>query len=94
MRIFKRMLPYYIAAIAAAVFCSLAASRCVTAFSEAAVFGEQQVLPVVVLDPGHGGEDGGAVSPGGLRESAINLEIGLRTRDLLRFLGLSVTMTT
>lgn len=53
----------------------------------------QSMLPTVVLDPGHGGEDGGALSPGGVRESGLNLEIGLRTRDLLRFLGLPVVMT-
>lgn len=31
-------------------------------------------LPVVVLDPGHGGIDSGAVTPGGFQEKAIVLE--------------------
>ena len=93
MRLFKRMLPYYAAAIFLSAVCSLAASRAVTALSAVAVSAERRLLPTVVVDPGHGGEDGGAVSPGGVPESGLNLEIGLRTRDLLRFLGLPVKMT-
>lgn len=41
----------------------------------------------VILDPGHGGEDGGASSCTGRLESAYNLEIALRLDDLLRLLG-------
>ena len=41
----------------------------------------------VILDPGHGGEDGGASSSTGRLESAYNLEIALRLDDLLRLLG-------
>ena len=43
--------------------------------------------PVFVLDPGHGGEDGGAVSADGTKESAINLSVALRTDSLLGLLG-------
>ena len=35
--------------------------------------------PVFVIDPGHGGEDGGAVGADGVRESEINLAVSLRT---------------
>lgn len=48
---------------------------------------------LIYLDPGHGGEDGGAVSVTGVQESGINLEISLRLRDLLHFCGMSVQMT-
>ena len=58
------------------------------------VFGsEQQGSVVYVLDAGHGGEDGGAVSRDGVKESGINLAI---TRDLdavLRFLGCDTVLT-
>ena len=47
----------------------------------------------VVVDAGHGGEDGGAVSPEGIPESGLNLSIALRLRDLLRLSGRRVVMT-
>lgn len=49
--------------------------------------------PVVVLDAGHGGEDGGAISVTGVQESGINLAITLRLRDLLRLLGCEPVLT-
>ena len=48
---------------------------------------------VFILDPGHGGEDGGAVSPDGLVESGVNLDIALRLRELCGFFGLESVMT-
>ena len=48
---------------------------------------------VYVLDAGHGGEDGGAVSRDGVPESEINLAIAKRTELLLRFLGAETVMT-
>lgn len=93
MRLFKRMLPFYILSLILVTLASQAASQSVTAFSELRAAAERPARPTVIVDPGHGGEDGGAVSPNGVLESGLNLEIGLRTRDLLRFLGLSVRMT-
>lgn len=49
--------------------------------------------PVLVIDAGHGGEDGGAISADGLVESEVNLDIALRVRDLARFLGIPVVLT-
>ena len=46
----------------------------------------------VVIDAGHGGEDGGAVTAQGVRESGINLAISLRVRDLLAFCGVQPVM--
>ena len=46
----------------------------------------------IVIDPGHGGIDGGASSCTGVLESQINLEIGLRLNDLLNFLGYRTKM--
>lgn len=39
------------------------------------VFSAGQTLPTLVIDAGHGGFDGGAVSPGGTTEQQINLRI-------------------
>ena len=45
-----------------------------------------------IIDPGHGGVDGGATSVTGKLESAFNLEISLRLKDLLHFLGYQTKM--
>ena len=51
-------------------------------------------LIIVALDPGHGGEDPGAIGPSGLREKDVVLAIGLQLRDRLDALpGLRVMMT-
>jgi N-acetylmuramoyl-L-alanine amidase len=62
--------------------------------ASAPVFGARDGVPVtVVVDPGHGGEDGGAVSPDGVEESGINLAIACQVNDLLRFAGRHTRMT-
>lgn len=48
---------------------------------------------VIILDPGHGGIDGGAVSKSGLVEKDINLSIALKLRELLQLSGFRVVMT-
>lgn len=59
------------------------------------VFNAREEAPpvTVVIDPGHGGEDGGAVSPGGVAESQINLAVSQRVSDLLRFAGRRTLLT-
>jgi len=47
----------------------------------------------VVIDAGHGGRDGGAVSRNGTREADINLAIAKLLRQELRSRGIGVTMT-
>lgn len=46
----------------------------------------------VIIDAGHGGVDGGAVSCTGVDESKINLEIALRLNDLMHLLGINTYM--
>jgi N-acetylmuramoyl-L-alanine amidase len=48
---------------------------------------------VVVIDPGHGGTDPGAVGIGGLRETDITLPISLEVVRLLQQQGLQVYLT-
>lgn len=40
-------------------------------------------LIVIAIDPGHGGEDPGAIGPSGLKEKDVVLAIGLKLRDRL-----------
>jgi N-acetylmuramoyl-L-alanine amidase len=51
-------------------------------------------LIIVALDPGHGGEDPGAIGPGGTREKDVVLQIALQLRDRLNALpNVRVMMT-
>lgn len=43
---------------------------------------------VLLIDPGHGGEDGGAVSVSGVPESGINLAIALKCEQLAGLFGI------
>jgi N-acetylmuramoyl-L-alanine amidase len=47
----------------------------------------------LIIDAGHGGEDGGAVSPNGLVESGVNLDIALRLERLIALFGAPCVMT-
>ena len=59
--------------------------------SQPAVIGK---IRRIVVDPGHGGHDPGAVGASGLQEKEVVLSIGLKLRDKLKEeLGLDVVMT-
>lgn len=60
------------------------ADSVITSVSGAAELGPG---PVVVIDAGHGGEDGGAVSITGVAESGINLSIAKKLEQLLALYG-------
>ena len=64
-------------------------SRAVTVLSQRIPLEREYTI---VIDAGHGGEDGGAVSCTGVSESGINLEIALRLHDLLHLLGFKTKM--
>jgi len=46
---------------------------------------KEKIFPIttIVLDPGHGGHDPGAVGPSGLYEKDVVLDIALKLRDIL-----------
>ncbi len=58
------------------------------------VTGQTHGVHRVVLDPGHGGNDPGAIGPTGLRESVVNLDVARRVADRLatRY-GIQVVLT-
>lgn len=47
----------------------------------------------IIIDAGHGGEDGGATSCTGTLESVMNLQIACRLRDIFNLLGYHTIMT-
>lgn len=49
--------------------------------------------PVIVIDPGHGGRDPGAIGRGGVREKDIVLVVGRKLRASLNNAGFEVHMT-
>ncbi|KAJ49866.1 N-acetylmuramoyl-L-alanine amidase [Clostridium tetanomorphum] len=48
---------------------------------------------VVVVDPGHGGYDSGAVGPTGVREKDVTLSVGLKVGNILQSKGVKVVYT-
>ena len=49
--------------------------------------------PIVIIDAGHGGFDGGAVSDDGTVEKDLNLQISLILVDLFRLMGYNIVTT-
>ena len=76
---------------------------CLCILGAASYLGRDQVVAAVaptsekgrilILDAGHGGEDGGASSASGSKESDINLNIVLKTEALMAFLGVRTELT-
>ncbi|MBQ7542715.1 MAG: N-acetylmuramoyl-L-alanine amidase [Clostridia bacterium] len=82
--------------ISAALFLLFAASGIYAAYEnarsvQASVAGETP--KVVVIDAGHGGMDGGAVSVDGTCEKEINLALAQRLQSLLQCAGVETVMT-
>ncbi len=50
-------------------------------------------IRTIMLDPGHGGKDSGALGAQGLKEKNIVLKVGLRLKQLLRDKGFQVLLT-
>ena len=48
--------------------------------------------PIIIIDAGHGGEDGGAVSNDGTNEKEINLQIALKLNEVLTTMGYNTEM--
>jgi len=60
----------------------------------ASAAGRVNRLVIVALDPGHGGEDPGAIGPSGLREKDVVLAVALQLRDRLNELpGMRAMLT-
>ncbi len=54
---------------------------------------EKIKLKKIIIDPGHGGKDPGAIGKRGLREKDVNLDIAMRLNDLLRAEGVRTVLT-
>ena len=83
------MLPIYITVLGVFIIGAYGGSRAITVLSENSPVEERAC---VVIDAGHGGEDGGAISCTGVPESKLNLEIALCLEDMLHLLGVDTYM--
>lgn len=57
------------------------------------VSGETERTRILIIDPGHGGDDGGAVSSDGVEEADVNLSIAKRLDALSCLCGVKTVMT-
>ncbi len=89
MKYLLRFWPLYLVTAIVFVWVCVEGSNAVTTMVEASPIERDTVF---VIDAGHGGEDGGAVSCSGAKESGINLQIALRLNDLMHLLGRETVM--
>lgn len=61
--------------------------------NKALVFSEERKEFTIVIDPGHGGFDGGAVAKDGTSEKDINLAVALELREILEEYPVRIVMT-
>lgn len=80
----RRFWPLYLLMSLAVTAVAVGGSRAVTAVAENMPIVRRSII---VIDAGHGGEDGGAVSCTGALESHINLQVAVRLDALLHLLG-------
>ncbi|MBR3869649.1 MAG: N-acetylmuramoyl-L-alanine amidase [Clostridia bacterium] len=85
----KKVVPYFIMIVIAVglVFVGVNTDNGVTVQSG------NNNMPVVIIDAGHGGVDGGAVSSDGTQEQYINLDIARKINEYLTKLGYKTIMT-
>lgn len=62
-------------------------------YKSKSVMGNYDEKPTVIIDPGHGGFDGGAIGINNIVEKDINLSISLKLSDILKANGFEVIMT-
>ncbi len=88
-KLYLRIFSVYFFVIAGLILIAFLGSRTLTVISENSPVENRKCI---VIDAGHGGVDGGAMSCTGVPESQINLEISLKLEDLCHLLGLKTIM--
>lgn len=88
-----RILRWYIPTLLLIIFIAMAVVWFLNETASATNFAVAlQERSCIIIDAGHGGVDGGAISCTGKAESEINLQISLTLRDLLHLLGYQTRM--
>ena len=83
------LLPEYLLILTCFLMLAVYWSRTVTVMSVNAPVTNRKT---VIIDAGHGGIDGGAISYTGIPESQFNLEFSLKLNDFLHLIGIDTVM--
>ncbi len=70
-----------------------AAAHCLSASYESVIAEGEERPILVVIDAGHGGEDGGCIGIDGTLEKDVNLDIAMRIKDIISSAGIRCVMT-
>lgn len=89
----KDIIFYFILISGYVTFAILIGRFCINCASKRALALNYKFSPTIVVDAGHGGEDGGAVAENGVLEKDINLEIAKNLNDMLVSSGFKTIMT-
>lgn len=89
MPVIVSLIPVYIVVFATLFSLVFVATNSISVLAEEKEINDRHC---VIIDPGHGGVDGGATSCNGVLESEINLQIALRLNDLMHFMGMDTVM--
>lgn len=85
----RDLITFLLGIVMVASFCSAGIRKISPAFLPV----PESNTPTLILDPGHGGVDGGASTPAGDKESDINLAIVLKAESLFAFFGIDPVLT-
>jgi len=91
--IFRKWTAIYIAFLVFVVFAFTAIMKFGESVPTSHAVAADLNFPVLIIDPGHGGEDGGAIGVDGTIEAQINLEIARKAAEFANMMGYKVVMT-
>ena len=74
-------------------FTFLSEAFCKASITDTAITTMQTDTPVIIIDAGHGGEDGGTVGKNGVYEKDLNLKIAKEINDLALICGYDTVLT-
>lgn len=89
-KLWLSLAPVYILILGSFLLAGIGGSHAISVIAENAPLTQRKR---VIVDPGHGGMDGGATSCTGVLESVINLEIAIRVNDMLHLMGIDSVLT-
>ncbi|MDR0913809.1 MAG: N-acetylmuramoyl-L-alanine amidase [Oscillospiraceae bacterium] len=89
----KKIFVYYASAVAILVVAVIFSAAYNKVAMQTIESGLAEQKPIIIIDAGHGGEDGGAVGRDGTQEKTINLNIANELELLFKQSGFAVKMT-